>query len=547
MITGVVEKVAYENEALSKDLAFIILKGVNRVAYDDVDPYLFLMITLLSINDSLQQQRIEQVLGYPQLYFNRYDNYGLFEGLDEQYYSYESTLPWPDENISILNYIYQNKKKWEILCSVCLERTLKLADQNDNVLNYIASIPGPSYIFNSYLDWIRPFVNDFIEEAKRMNYPKYSQEKIEKGNEILKHYDSIEKKLASRHKIIESSKGTVISFTTDYEPLIIGKTVRETKQSEEILFKKRDDVISLSVIESVVYLMESKPNTFTNLAMPAVALDKNEFQNKTIHPDCAFFKMVNSFYWDDYRKKKLYERQETHTKSKDENPVDEDEETKGSVKIYPELGNNDDMKKKGGKLTIEIPEKKTENSKEKDEFSECISYEMMEIDKKDSKVKNYANFDLQIKEVSYIRRYVLRNDTLENIRLEIKFNENPHDINVLFPVSMAKKIHMRSTQVVVTLVKKKAMEDWPEKLNFETKLEFADQITIYENSSSMNMASQQQQYNTRVPYANVLPADDFIGPVREDAPSSGKKCPLCDVISEASAIKCSFCETPFEN
>lgn len=563
MIGNIVEKTAYENESLSKDLAFVILKGVNRVAFDDVDPYLLLMISLLSINDSLQQQRMEQVLGYPQLYFNRYDNYGLYESLEEQYFSYESTLPWPDENISMLNYIYQNKKKWENLCSLCLEKTLQLMDQNEQVCQYIASIPGPSYIYSSYLDWVKPFVNDFIEEAKRMNYPKYSQEKIEKGNDILKFYNSIEKKLEPRHKKFEYSKGELISFISDYEPLIIGKTMGEIKKSEEILYKKRDEIISLSVVDSIVYLLDSKPNTFTNLSFPPIALDRNEFQNKIVHPECSFFKMVNSFYWDDYKRKKLYERQE-QTRAKEENPVDdnETEETKQNnkeEKIYPAQStieetyqkndqNSAELKKKS-KLTIEIPDKseKTENAKEKEEYSETINYEKVDVDKKEDRKKAYAMFDLPIKECNYIRRYILKNDTLENIRFEIKFNENPKNINIFYPQSVCKKIHMKGTQVIVTLLKRKCEEEWPANFSFETKLDFTDLIVVKENISTNQSNLYGSASNARVPYANTYPTDGY--GTNDDVGGPAKKCRLCEsaVISEPPfGLVCSFCKTPYD-
>ena len=86
LINKIVEKTTYENLPLSKDLAFIVLKGVNKSAYDEVDPYLHLISGLLGIMDSLQEMRFEQILGYPQLYFNRYDNYGLYEGLEQQFF-----------------------------------------------------------------------------------------------------------------------------------------------------------------------------------------------------------------------------------------------------------------------------------------------------------------------------------------------------------------------------------------------------------------------------------------------------------------------------
>lgn len=557
-------KSAYENPTLTKDLSFIILKGVNRVAFDDVDPYLHLMNSLLSIQDSLQEQRFEQILGYPQLIFNKYENYGLYEGLEQQYFSYESTLPWSDENISLLNYIYQNKKKWEVLCSVCLGKMLQMLDENDKVLKYVAGMPGPSYIYDSYFNWIKPFVLDFIEEAKKMNYPKYSQEKIEKGNEILKSYHSIEKKLEERYKKIESSKGEITSFLSDYEPLIIGKNIKEKKISEEILYKKRDDVISLIIIETQVYAVDSDPNTFTNLSFPAQSLDRNEFQSREIHPDSSFFKMVNSYFWDESRRRKLLSKKETPPLKVEENPFnDEEEQELKESKIYPDLGNNEEFTrkksnseqhKKKSKLTIEVPQEKINAENQKEDYKESLSYEVVENVAKEEKLKNYPLINLPLKEVNCIRRYILRNDTLENIKFELKFNNNPKNINVFFPQAISKKIHMKSTQVIVSLLKKKYEEDWPKNVNYETSLEFTDLLSNandqnkYQNQSNLSI-------NTRViPYANTYPADDYNynnalddyprGGIEEYSKTNvpGKKCQLCDVVNDPNNEKCSFCE-----
>ena len=537
-------KTAYENAKLSKDLAFIILKGVNRVSYDDVDPYFQLLVSILSIDDSLQQQRFEQVLGYPQLIYNKYDNYGLYEGLEQQYISYESTLPWPDENISILNYVYQNKIKYEVLCTVCLGKLLQFMDKNDNVLNYIAGLPGPSYIYNSYLDWIKPFVTNFIEEAKRLNYPKYSQEKIEKGNELLKFYDSVEKKLASRQKIFQSSKGQIISFTSDYQPLIVGKTVKDSKFSEEILYKKRDDIITLSVIEYKVYAMDSNPNTFTNLSIPTQAIDRNEFQSKEIHPDSTFFMMVNSYFWDESKRRKLIAKKE---QNEEENPVDDDEEeVKYTQKVYPESNAdenymrnkpNSSQNKKKSKLTIELPhEKATENAKE--EYRESINYDVIESGKKEEKGKNYPLISLPLREINYIRRYVLRNETLENIKVDIKFNENPKNLNVFFPQVISKKIHMKSSQTMITLLKKNCEEEWPDTFNIETSLEFTD-LMVIDNNNNNSMGLN----NRIVPFASTYPCDDYANV--DEFPNAQKKCQICDVYNDPESVKCSFCETLF--
>ena len=562
LMTKIVEKTAYENLPLSKDLAFLLLKGINKSAYDEVDPYLHMASSLLGIQDSFQEMRFEQILGYPQLTFNRYDNYGLYEGIEEQFVVYESTLPWSDENTSVLNYIYQNKRKWELLCSVILGKLLVILDQNDKALQYVAALPAPSYIFHSYFDWIKPFVNEFIEEAKRVNYPKYSQEKIEKGTEILKNYSSLEKKLEKRQIQLETPKGQLVSFHSDYEPLIVGKTIKEVKLSEEILYKKKEDIISLSIIEYQVYAIDSNPNTFTNLAFPPEATLKNEFQSRYIHPDSSFFKMVSTYFWDESRRKKLLGKKDAEPQKEAEqpkqdqfppyeNPADDEEEVKESKNLLEEaedtlIAKPKQTKKKNSKITIEIPG----GEKPKEEYKESINYDTVESGTaKDDKNKEYPMIDLPIQEVNYIRRYVLRNDTLENLRVEIKFNNNPKDINMFYPQAMCKKVGMRTSQTLVTLLKKKRNEDWPNVFNMETYLEFTDQSKAVENISSNNFNVSNISNAKVVPFANSYPADDY-AQILDDVPQPGggmKKCHLCETENDTNAVKCSWCTAELYN
>jgi hypothetical protein len=67
--------VAFENRSFSKKLAKRILIGINKSNGDDIQPSLDLLEYILSLNDSLKQERYEWFLGIPYLKLERPSSY----------------------------------------------------------------------------------------------------------------------------------------------------------------------------------------------------------------------------------------------------------------------------------------------------------------------------------------------------------------------------------------------------------------------------------------------------------------------------------------
>mmetsp|Transcript_29239 Transcript_29239/g.26656 ORF Transcript_29239/g.26656 Transcript_29239/m.26656 type:complete len:296 (+) Transcript_29239:2057-2944(+) len=189
---------AFDNEHFSYVMATIILRGINRSNYEDAKPYLEAMAYFFGIGDYIQPRRIEWLLGYPQPQVNTLRNeppsFGMYgnSAIDDTVINYESTLLL-ESNSSIINLMLHNRRRLENLCLACLKQLLITADMNPAVFEYIYNLPPPSYNYAKFTDWILPFIEYYLAEAKRYSYTTYPKE--EAGIECLKIYRSVEEKV----------------------------------------------------------------------------------------------------------------------------------------------------------------------------------------------------------------------------------------------------------------------------------------------------------------------------------------------------------------
>jgi len=295
----IIQHLSFENEAFSASLAGLILKGLNRASYDDAKPYLEALTYFLNINDYVQNKRIEWILGFPQpaLTVTRHelDSYGLYgnSSLDDVIINYDTTIH-SDGCTSVINLILQNRKKQENLAIMCLRQILILANTNISVFEYIFSLPPPSYNYAKFTDWILPFIEYYLAEAKRYYYTSYPKE--ETGLETLKIFrlveDKIEKKIDYNRKLFgieapkaqeeKNTEGTEPSMDKEAEkqqsnkilsyflpPYIIGQSHKEETIQRKVYSEDSDPyVISQLTTEVYCYITESKPTGTTNLAFP---------------------------------------------------------------------------------------------------------------------------------------------------------------------------------------------------------------------------------------------------------------------------------------
>ena len=306
----IIKHFCFENDALTYNLANIILNGINRCGSDDIQSYLEAMSYLFSLNDFLIINRMEWILGFaqPMQTTAKYgsDSFGLYGNysLDELVVNYESPL-----NImgctSLINFMLQNRKKNENTVMACLKQLLLLSNINDNLFRYLLGLPPPSVNYAKFTDWIPAFIEYYLGECKKYYY--YTQSKEDMAHEGLKIWESLEKKIQNNliihqrdlrqalydHDVerseelsstnateadnventtSEKKEGTVLKgFFDNY---IIGKTYK-MEDIDKTYYSQPDDPYEITVKTKEVYcyITESKPTGESNLAFPNYILD----------------------------------------------------------------------------------------------------------------------------------------------------------------------------------------------------------------------------------------------------------------------------------
>lgn len=80
---------------------------------------------------------------------------------------------------------------------LCLRQVIILCEINKNIFDYITGLPPPNYLCANFTDWVRPFLENYIEEAKRYYFTGFPREEL--GKETLKRFEAFEMKLNQKN------------------------------------------------------------------------------------------------------------------------------------------------------------------------------------------------------------------------------------------------------------------------------------------------------------------------------------------------------------
>ena len=317
-----IEHFSFENEHFSYQMAILILRGLNKCNYDETKPYLEAITYFLNIKDSFQMKRIEWILGYPQPVIQNTKNglpsFGMYgnNSIDDVVINYQSTVNY-ENCFSLLHIIITNRRRLENLCLVCLRQLLLICELNPVVFEYLSSMPPPSYNYANFTDWVRPFIENYIADAKRYYYGGYPKE--EAGNEALKFFNLYEEKLAKKiqfnqetickfrgtktekpETVVTSEKQAEDTAENKEKPAeakptvlksvlpvyVIGETKSQEKTKEIQLI---DSTPGVTIVENqnYVYLKESLPTGSTNLAFPSEVVKESYISSHQVKPGSA--------------------------------------------------------------------------------------------------------------------------------------------------------------------------------------------------------------------------------------------------------------------
>lgn len=163
----------YANKNLTKEVLRNALSTLVASNYNRISQYLQIVRNLITLDDKdaktnelLQIRRFEWIFGFP------YHNCGLEEGethrigLDSLFhnikgevYSYRSMLTYDHEaNNCLLHLLWRYKGRMETYTLECLSSLSDIITSSDHIMELFSVLPGVTYQFARYTDWIQPFL-----------------------------------------------------------------------------------------------------------------------------------------------------------------------------------------------------------------------------------------------------------------------------------------------------------------------------------------------------------------------------------------------------
>ena len=164
-MTQMINTACKNNLALTKEVAFQHIRSTMRNGSAQIKDAWKQIQQFLLIKDKLQVMRLEWILGVPQLVakLNYQRDKTLEIGLDcvryinDQSYKYKSGLMKSQGDV-MLNELFESSKRRKEFTIIGLFYLLTMMFKDKDILEYVYSMPGPTYQYPRYLDWIKYYV-----------------------------------------------------------------------------------------------------------------------------------------------------------------------------------------------------------------------------------------------------------------------------------------------------------------------------------------------------------------------------------------------------
>jgi len=115
----------------------------------------------------------------------------LFSANDEVY-TYKSYLATNDNIDSLLHLLWRYKGRMDTYTVSCLLSLLNIIASDDYVAEHFSNIPGPTYQYARYTDWIKPYLNEQLIDARKGYAGSFSAQKEENSVKALSLYEKYE-------------------------------------------------------------------------------------------------------------------------------------------------------------------------------------------------------------------------------------------------------------------------------------------------------------------------------------------------------------------
>lgn len=216
-----------------------------------------------------------------------------------------------------------NRDRNDTNCFIWLSYLLEVCMIKEELFSYVASMPSPCYLYANYVDWIFPFVGEFLRKKEKMSYYlNYGMAQMF-SHKMKENLIAFEKKYlqfvrlsrpdcftqdgrlisgvlqvvntndiyygpSSQFDEFGSNFKSKVPLVAIYPTPLIGTTSDERVIKRLELYENKYENLTLDISEVSMNLAESKPTGETNIAIPQEILVGKQIFKRKMPKECQF-------------------------------------------------------------------------------------------------------------------------------------------------------------------------------------------------------------------------------------------------------------------
>ncbi|CAD8095799.1 unnamed protein product [Paramecium sonneborni] len=509
-IKQIIQTMVFDNESISRSVIEVLLEEINKANYENVSQFLGLAYNLLNIYDTYQQERIEWLLGFPEP--NYQDKYatGCQTNLASPSIVYLSHISSQNENISILNLLFENQKRFQNIAIQIMKMVLATANVNKLVFSYLINLPPPCYLYSKYTDWFEGFLNEFLDDCNK--YPVIAttiffnkQKEIEETLQFWQQFKTL------------YSQVTEVGLFDSIQPIyILGNTI----QTELISSIVQVDGVILECYESTVYFVESKPTMTSNSVFPiSILYDNIYLQTIKVDPTSNIHNLI--------------QKQGNFTIPKPP-PLPKKKDVIDGIDFGTDINNTLNQKEQESMMQLSQFQMELECITDSNKQTEVTN--TIPIIQFGETAQQLIHYDVDLQIAPMLKRFMLNNTTNQTLHIAYKITLDP-DIMVNFkhPAKICKVVPPRTTVYLTTIMKTIPSMDWGL---------FIETMDINFNEQN-NSAPQQTKKQVRID-EEVQVFMPNLKPETGTKTDDQMQCPVCTFLQSNSNHFCEMCTFEFK-
>ena len=254
-IEDMVLKLMFEQRKYSKVICRMLLGIIHDYEVYKMQQYFPMMWDALMIQDSLQEERIEWLLGIPQPEFKSSMStaYGLasVSSVEDDVITYLSPLKLSPREYPLLAQLWRQRNQYEYFTASTLKGLFDLAGRSEAVYAYLKTLPAPTYQHGGYADWIKGFLDTYVEIVGRFVDPLSRKEKEELIARVRESVDLFYGRMLSEKVSSGTGRYVIGQFHSGQEVMSKGFVEHGLKVS---VFEVTTEIYPVSVASDSEYL-----------------------------------------------------------------------------------------------------------------------------------------------------------------------------------------------------------------------------------------------------------------------------------------------------